>query len=162
MSIIEFKEKCKNCGGTGLYVGAAERDGSAVICRNCNGTGCNKFRYEYEEFKERIDREDIKRVYEVNPGIVIGEGKNLKLEDFGGITFDEWKQGKKFIPGTENRKFTCPAWWYQFADYNKVPKWEECLLAGKFSHCEHFWEKERCWERWDMEFNNQESEGTND
>jgi len=53
---------------------------------------------------------------------------------------------------SENRLFTCPAWWYQSADYEKKPRWKECLVCGSFSSCNSFVEKEKCWKRWDVEF----------
>jgi hypothetical protein len=151
MPIIEFDEECKSCAGTGLYIGIAERDGSAVVCHNCKGTGCHHYKYEYAEFRGRKVAGRVKRVYEVNPGICIGTGNGLKHEDFGGIPFGEWQAGGKFGPGTENRRFTCPAWWYQLADYSKKPGWHECLCCGSFDRCEHFPTKDACWERWDKE-----------
>jgi len=154
MPTIKIKEKCKACGGTGLYIGMAERDGAAIVCQKCKGTGCYEFIHQYEEFEKRIDRNDVKRVYEVNPGIVIGNGPNCKLEDFGGMPFKDWNQGKKFIPGMEDRNHTCPAWWYQLSNIAKRPNWKECWsnLGRRFSECSHFNEKEKCWDRWDKEF----------
>ena len=151
MNVIEFDEKCKNCGGTGLYTGMAERDGAAVVCHTCEGTGCHHVKLEYEDFEGRQKHETAKRVYAANPGICIGAGDGHKLEDFGGLTLEEWEAGKSFN-GTEDRKYTCPAWWYQIADYKKKPKWEKCLGCGAFSSCEHFSEKEECWAQFDKEF----------
>ena len=37
--VIEFDCECESCKGTGLYVGMAEREGSAVVCHTCKGTG---------------------------------------------------------------------------------------------------------------------------
>ena len=144
---------CKSCGGTGLYVGMAERDGAAIMCHTCKGTGCHKFRYEYDEFTGRIDRPGVARVYETNPGICIGTGRGHRLEDFGGIPLKEWEAGLPFVSGTENRKFTCPCWWFQNADYKRKPKWPECdsSLGCSFSGCTHFRDKEKCWERFDNE-----------
>jgi len=152
MNVIEFDEKCKSCNGTGLYVGLAERDGAAVICSTCEGTGCHHFKYEYEDFKKRKKIKGITRIYNVNPGICIGIGNGHTLEEFGGIPIDEWENGKPFTPGTENRKFTCPAWWYQSADYSKKPSWKECIGVGSFSSCKFFGCKNKCWERWDKEY----------
>ena len=39
MKTIEFKEVCKECKGTGLYVGTTERCGATVVCQTCKGTG---------------------------------------------------------------------------------------------------------------------------
>lgn len=151
MKVIEFDEKCKSCEGTGLYIGVAERDGSAVVCLTCKGTGCHHYKYEYEDFTGRSGRPNVKRVYEVNPGICIGEGNVHKLTDFGGIPYDAWLRGEKFTKGTENRKFTCPAWWFQSANYKEKPHWDECDIFGLFSRCEHFHSKEKCWKRFDIE-----------
>jgi hypothetical protein len=151
MSKLKLKVKCKKCNGTGLYVGMAERDGAAVVCNNCHGTGC--YEYEYEKFTKRIERAKIKRVYEANPGITIGSENNHRLEDFGGMSYDEWKKGKKFKPGMENRKYTCPAWWYNVVNYIKRPKWKECYNSpgSLFSQCKFFPSKDKCWKRYDAE-----------
>lgn len=153
MNVIEFDEKCKSCKGTGLYMGMAERNGAAVVCHTCKGTGCHHVKFEYEDFVKREPEPKAVRVYNVNPGIMIGTGNGHKLEDFGGMPVTEWEDGKPFTPGTENRKFTCPAWWYQSADYKKKPDWKECwsALGSPFSSCKHFSTKEKCWARWDKE-----------
>lgn len=148
---IEFYESCQSCGGTGLYVGLAERDGSAVVCHHCKGTGKFHFRREYEPFTARKVKADIHRVFEVNPGICIGVGNGHRLEDFGGMPFENWNAGQPFPSQSENRKFTCPAWWYQSADYDKKPRWYECCVCGPFSKCIHFPSKHLCWERFDKE-----------
>jgi len=154
MPVIKVVEKCKDCEGTGLYIGMAEKGGAAVVCHTCKGTGCREFIHEYEKFTGRIDRTDVKRVYLANPGISIGEGNGYVLEDFGGMSYEEWKQGKEFAPGTENRKCTCPAWWYQTVDYDKKPNWKECssTWGTSFSQCKNFSTKEMCWKRWDEEY----------
>ncbi len=153
MKTIEFNEVCKSCNGTGLYVGMGERDGSAVVCYTCKGTGCHHFKYQYEDFEQRKPKAGVKRVYQVNPGITIGVGGQgqYKLEDFGGMPLEDWNNGNIFAPGMENRRFTCPSWWYQSADYKKKPNWDECLCCGSFSSCDHFPQKAKCWERWDKE-----------
>jgi hypothetical protein len=151
MRIIEIDEKCPDCKGTGLYIGLAERDGSAVVCHKCKGTGCFHYVHEYELFTEREERADVKMVVEVNPGICIGAGNDCKLTDFGGMSYSDWTEGKPFPKGSEMRQFTCPAWWYQLANYSKKPDWKECLLCGSFSSCRHFPDKAQCWERWDKE-----------
>jgi hypothetical protein len=51
------------------------------------------------------------------------------------------------------RNYTCPAWWYQSADYTKKPEWEECIACGSFSECKNFSNKEKCWEKFDAENN---------
>ena len=157
--VIEFDQECKSCKGTGLYVGIAERDGAAVVCNVCKGKGCHHVKIEYDDFLERNTHENVEQVYECNPGVVIGKGERgdkFKLSDFGGMPYSNWLSGVSFSPGMENRKFTCPVWWYQNADYSKKPNWIECVGAGStFSKCPHFAEKDKCWERWDKEQNHE-------
>jgi len=143
---IEFDEQCKACNGTGLYKGMGEKDGYAVVCHTCEGTGKHHYVHEYEEFTGKKERNGIKQVVKTNPGIYLGG--NL---DFGGMSYEDWKQGKPFPPKSEMRKHTCPAWWYQSADYDKKPCWKECGF-GSFSACKHFPDKDKCWERWDKEY----------
>jgi len=146
---IEHDEVCPSCKGTGLYVGMGERNGAAVVCHKCNGTGCYRYVHTFEPFEKRRKREKVKRVYETNPGICIGEGRECRLEDFGGMPFEKWLEGKPFPKRSENRKYTCPAWWYQSADYDKKPRWDECIGCGSFSRCGSFSKKEKCWEKFD-------------
>lgn len=154
--IIELDQKCKSCNGTGLYVGMAERDGASVVCHTCKGTGCQHFKHEYEDFDGRADRDDVDHVIQTNVGVVVGKGKGneFKLSDFGGMPYKDWLAGKPFVAGMEMRRFTCPCWWYQSADYKKKPDWKECLdaLGYSFSRCPHYKTKDQCWERWDREF----------
>ena len=151
--VLEIDEKCKACKGTGLYVGLGESDGAAVVCNICKGTGCHYLRIEYEDFTSRVRVKNIERVYQINPGIVIGKGNKFSLSEFGGMKFSDWEKGKPFPVKSENRKYTCPCWWYQNVDYDKKPDWEECFssLGSSFSNCRYFKEKDKCWERWDKE-----------
>ena len=149
---INLKHKCKTCSGTGLYVGFAEHDGTAVVCNICKGTGVQVFEYTYEDFDEKLIKSGVTHVIEVNPGITVGARKGqYKLKDFGGISYQNWLKNDKFPPKSEMRKFTCPAWWYQHADYEKKPDWRECVVFGRFSSCPSFCNKEECWERFDKE-----------
>lgn len=154
MKKIEIEYACQSCKATGLYVGMAERDGAAVVCHTCDGTGKAVHQFEYEDFTGRKQRKGVQQVYQVNPGICIGKGKDKEytLPDFGGMPYGEWVEGKPFADGMENRKFTCPAWWYQSADYDRKPEWKECRIGGCFSDCESFKNKAECWKRWDKEF----------
>jgi len=150
---FKTKEKCKACKGTGVFIGMAEHAGAGIVCYDCKGTGSYDFVHTYDPFKKREVRENVKRVFETNPGISIGENSEIKLEDFGGIPYKDWVDGKPFGKGAENRKFTCPAWWFQSADYEKKPDWRECypMLGGPYLECPHFGAKEKCWERFDNE-----------
>jgi hypothetical protein len=150
--VIEFHEKCKSCNGTGLYVGMAERDGFAVVCSTCEGTGKHFQKIEYDDFEKRASRSNVVHVLEVNPGIGVGTGNGHKLTDFGGMPYKDWLKNGKFPPKSEMRKYVCPAWWYQSANYKLKPDWKECCGCGSFSDCDHFSHKQKCWERFDKEY----------
>ena len=163
--VVEYDAECKSCKGTGLYVGFAEKDGASVVCSSCLGKGWIHITHTYRDFTGLKDREDVRWVYEHNPGICIGEGylqqvlrrsvhagPGFSLGSFGGMSIDSWKRGESFPKGAENRKCVCPAWWYQGANYELKPRWDACIGCGSFSACESFSEKDRCWERWDKEF----------
>jgi len=145
----QIKQQCEICGGTGIYVGFAEKDGFGIVCHKCKGKGF--YMYTYEPFLKRKIRKGIKRVLKTNPGIGLGINDKVKETDFGGITYQEWLENKPFILGTEMRKFVCPLWWYQSANYKLKPKWDECIVCGSFSNCDNFKHKEKCWERFDNE-----------
>jgi len=153
MSEHTFKREveCEACEGTGLYVGMAERDGAAVVCHRCAGHGSRILTVTYRDFEGRRQRNGVRRVYRTNPGICIGEGNGCQLTDFGGVPYQEWLDSERFPEGTEDRAHTCPAWFYQSADYEKKPDWDECMdsLGGTFSTCPHFETKAKCWERFD-------------
>lgn len=141
--------ECFACEGTGLYVGMAERDGAAVVCGKCKGVGEEEITIVGRTFSGRKKRPGIKKVFQSNPGILISD------QLAGGKKYSEWWCGDGFKPGEEMRTHTCPAWWYQSADYSKKPDWEECVntLGSRFSDCAHFQEKKKCWERFDRERN---------
>jgi hypothetical protein len=149
MAKFEAYIECPKCSGTGIYSGMAEGDGAGVVCSHCKGTGCYHYVYEYEPFVERKVRTDIKRVYETNPGIKIGEGGGYRLEDFGGISYEEFLAGKPFPKGSEDRQHTCPAWWRQTLG-KKQPDWCVARAGQMFSQCRCFSEKEKCWKLYDI------------
>jgi len=156
MPKIEYDCECDSCGGTGLYKGFAEGEGSAVVCHDCKGTGKQHIKYEYKNFEGKKDKKGVKRVFLTNCGFGIGEGttregQKLVLEDFGGMPYADWKEGKRFPKKHEMRKFACPAWYYQSADSDKKPDWKECIVCGSFSSCKMFTEKDKCWDKWDKE-----------
>lgn len=147
----EHEAACDACKATGLYVGLAEKNGSAVVCHTCRGTGRVIKIIEWDDFQGRRPRPGVVHVVQVNPGIGIGCGGGYTFRDFGGMSYEDWRDGRPFPPKSEMRKFTCPAWWWQSADYSKKPNWEECIIAGSFSSCEHFKDKAGCWARFDRE-----------
>lgn len=141
------KAECESCNGTGVYTGFGEGKGCGVVCSSCEGSGA--YPMQYREFVRRKKKSGVKWIYETNPGIGVG---GPHPEQFGGMSFDDWLAGKKFVEGMENRKCTCPAWWYQSADYKRKPEWDECSGMGSFSACSSFPKKDKCWARWDKEF----------
>ena len=153
METFKVKEVCKSCKGTGIYSGMGERDGFGVVCHTCKGTGCHEFTHVYEEFVVKMARSDVQQVLQVNPGIGVGTSskQNLTLQSFGGIPYTDWLANKPFPKGSEMRAYTCPAWWYQSADYSKKPDWDSCIGCGSFSGCSSFPDKHQCWERFDKE-----------
>lgn len=155
---LEFVRQCPSCGGTGLYVGLAERDGFGVVCHTCHGTGKEIVSIEYIEFTGRKERQ-VHTVLEINPGICAALGNGHAKRDFGGMPYRDWLAGKPFPPKSEMRQFTCPAWWYQSANDAMKPQWDECMdcLGSRFASCTHFADKQACWERWDREFGAKEA-----
>ena len=148
---FEVKEECQSCKGTGIYKGLAERDDFGVVCHTCNGTGCHVFKHTYTDFTKRKTTRGVRHVIQVNPGIIVGVGVDNKFTDFGGMGYKEWSNGKEFPHGSEMRRFTCPAWWYQCANYKLKPNWDTCIRYGAFSDCKHFTDKDKCWDRFDAE-----------
>ena len=133
-------------------MGFAEKGGAAVVCNRCGGTGKTQIKIEWEDFTGREGRDDVKWVYKVNPGIGVGDGGGYKFSDFGGVSYEDWLSSDVFPEKTENRLSTCPAWWYQAADYERKPDWNECVACGTFSQCDKFNDKRKCWEKWDKEY----------
>jgi hypothetical protein len=151
---FEQDVECCSCNGTGLYVGMAERDGSAIVCHTCSGTGKEHIVLQYRPFTGRQKAVGIERVLQHNPGIIVGKGNGkFSLDCFGGMTYSDWLKNKKFPKYSEMRNYSCPAWWYQGADYKKKPDWKECteILGSSFSQCSMFGCKEKCWEKFDKE-----------
>lgn len=155
---FERDVECRSCHGTGLYSGMAERDGAAVVCHKCHGTGCERITLTYTEFTQRRPAPlETRRVFRTNPGIVIGEGDGYRLEDFGGVPLGEWQQDPTLLTarGTEDRLHTCPAWFYQNADYKLKPDFNDaerkCSLGGAFWRCQFFEQKAGCWAKFDRE-----------
>jgi len=151
--IIELDCICTDCNGTGLYRGFAEGKEFGVVCYECKGTGKAHIKFEYDDFKGKVKRTEVKQVIAVNPGIGVAVSNGYTLDSFGGMRYEDWFKGKPFPPKSEMRQFVCPAWWYQAADYDLKPGWcrEYGFSLGSFSSCPRFPKKELCWERFDSE-----------
>lgn len=147
---MKIKHECWSCKGTGVYSGMGESEEAAIVCHTCKGTGCVET--EYTPFSQRKTNPKIKRVYQANPGIKIGSSPGVcELSDFGGMVVGDWYAGKPFPLKSENRKYTCPAWWYQSADSTKKPHCDEMCAGGSFSSCKMFEYKNECWKKWDAQ-----------
>lgn len=145
--MASVKAECDDCSGTGIYSGFAEGKGFAVVCNRCRGTGCRTILY--KDFTKRKMKNNIHTVVRSGMGIMVAGN-----HDFGGLPYTNWLQLKdpvKFPKGTEMRNYTCPAWFFQEADYKKKPNWKECIDWGNFRDCQYFKKKEDCWKKWDTE-----------
>ena len=145
---ISWTQQCADCKGIGLYQGMGEREGASVVCKSCRGTGEQHFTKEYEPFAGRRKPVGITQVYQTNPGIMLANDIVP-----GGVSIEQWLEepDSPQQAGAEMREHTCPAWWYQGANFSLQPQWSECRKSMKFSDCPSFAKKEKCWERWDRE-----------
>lgn len=149
--------ECKHCGGTGLYIGFAERDGAAVICFHCDGTG--KTQYTYKKFSGRKNRDDVDRVFKKSQGYMLkGSGEitydnGLHVEfDKVGVSYEEWQDGKepKLLRG-----LGCPCSSDQYACHSIKGFTDRCeeLNGGyisKFSECRLYNNCDSCWDRFEV------------
>lgn len=142
--------ECKSCDGTGLYVGMAEQDGSAVVCSSCKGTGRYKHMFTYTEFTQRKTRDDVKRVYATSAGychtpedITTEEGKLIEFSK-GGASYSDWLKGAELKP-IKNLycplQFTGQAWKAQYCKDN----W-----FGSIMSCPNRHNMEKCWKEWEL------------
>ena len=143
---MKIKTVCKSCKGTGVYKGMAEIKNVGVVCSRCKGTGCDEI--EYEPFTKKERKAGIKKIFEYNPGIGIDDTVR------GGMSYNDWFDGKPFPPKSEIREFTCPAWWYH--NIKLCPVTNQILPGTCFSDCPYFKNKEMCWEHHDKsQFSNE-------
>lgn len=133
MKIIEIK--CNQCKGTGLYRGMCELKGCAVICSDCKGTG--KTTFKYEEFKRRVKRDDVVRVFESAFGFIHG------ADSKGGCSYSEWLKGAKLKPV---KAYYCP---YIFDRSKRHFEGCELIMPGdRIDTCQCYKEKNKCWEKY--------------
>ena len=147
--MITIKIECPSCKGTGLYKGAAEKGGAAVVCRTCGGTG--ETTYSYNEFTGRRMRQDVTRVYQSVSNYIITDknvfridGKEIRFSKYG-CTYEEWLQG---VVPEHIKDLYCPCMAYR----------EKCNLDrcrdkhewGDFiPDCRLYEDKLTCWELFD-------------
>lgn len=155
MKEIKLNIVCGDCGGTGLYVGFAEKDGAAVICSTCEGTGCEKYEFRCELFKKRKLRKDTKRVFKRSCGymhcpqdVTTEEGKLIEFSK-AGCSYEEWLKGDEPKPVKE---LYCPYLWTQqrLQSKDKNNLYESRCKNGTglellISKCKYYEEKEKCW-----------------
>ena len=159
--IIDMDIRCPECGGSGVYIGMAERDGAAVVCWKCDGSGKFNYRYQYKEFNGKVKRNDVKRVY-LKTGYCVAP-KKISFDEIGeidlskeGVSYEEFQQGK--LP-TPIERLQCPMCQDQGACHAIKGFTDRCNeLNGEYlcilSSCNYRNNKAECWERF--------KEGTND
>lgn len=160
MKKIEMEIQCKSCGGTGVYVGIAEREGAAVVCRSCNGTGKYQYKFEYEEFTGRKEKEGVTRVYKSNFGYMIAP-KKINFHPLGeidlsreGVGYDAFLAGE--MPG-HIKSLVCPMLADQGTCHSIRGFVDECdkldgqgtLIGRPLSSCANQGNKATCWERFE-------------
>jgi len=126
---------CNSCNGTGIYVGACERDGAGVICRDCNGTGNRMF--EFTPFIVRARRSDVKRVYESSQGFVI----SAEMHSEFGCTYEEWLNGQK----PKMLELSCPflATYQEYKCETIKHEW-----VGYIPKCKNWENRAKCWKEY--------------
>jgi len=157
MKTIEMTIECPSCEGTGIYSGMGESKDVAVVCYKCEGTGAYKYKYNYNEFNGRKDKENIRRVYLSGYGYKIGLGKIL-FDGIGEIDMD--KEGvsyQEFLDGKSPehiKTLACPMVADQGACHKIKGFTEKCneLNGGWLNYiprCRNQDRKNECWERFD-------------
>lgn len=142
---IDLAIVCQSCDGTGLYVGVAERDGSAVVCYRCTGSGNYAYHFEYEPFVERRPApEGVTRVH-VGRGYVLSP----KHPQCTGIPVSEYEPGMS-VPADE--QLYCPYLYTHQGWCAKPEKWHPDYepaapveLGAYISDCKHWDDKADCW-----------------
>ena len=153
MKNIELDIKCQSCKGTGVYIGMAERDGAGVVCYTCKGTGCQKYKFQYEDFNGIVRRDDVKRVYKKSYGYVLAP-KEIDFEKVGkidlsvkGVSYQEFLTGK--MP-EHIREFGCPMWIDQGSCHDLKGFTDRCKCFGRIiNHCDDYDKRVECWKDFD-------------
>lgn len=154
MPIIELDVECPACGGTGLYVGMAERNGAAVVCSECRGIGCFHYKYEYKSFKKRKARGGVKRVF-LRAGGYVHSAEDVTTEEgaliefsAAGVSYEDWLAGEHPKPVKE---LYCPLLWT-----GQRAKLAHCdnMVGCYIPKCQMYEKKAECWEAFEREFPN--------
>lgn len=146
METFRCKIECPDCGGTGLYVGLAERDGSAVICHTCKGTGCYEKTFNYSLFTKKKVRKDVKRVYKSSFGY-IHTVEDIKVEgelqEFSkaGVDYESWLTGAAPRP---LKTLYCPLLWTH-QEWHSPIHCKDGSAGMYIPNCPHKFEMEKCW-----------------
>jgi len=144
--------ECQSCGGTGLYIGRAEKGKCAVVCYVCKGTG--KVEFYYKKFTGRKKRDDVERVFKSSYGyvhthknITDSSGKLIRFEE-GGCTYDEWLNGAEPKPVKD---LYCPYQWDNRGMGNEpCSRCKEGVPPfGWLAKCKFHNDKDRCWEEYE-------------
>lgn len=144
----EIQIECPECKGTGLYVGACEQDGCAVVCIKCGGKGYTTF--QYNDFRGKKVKEGVKRVFGKTCGIVHGpedykckDGTILHFSQYG-CSYEEWLNGKEPRPMEE---LMCPYMYYNRGIGNEpLDKCKENSEFGKrINQFKCYKDKDECW-----------------
>ena len=94
--------ECSSCGGTGLYVGMAERGGAAVVCMECVGKGCVEYKQKFNKFTGRKKRKNVIRVYKSSSHGYCVAPKDLILDNGTYVRFSKWGCGyEEWLNGQE-------------------------------------------------------------
>lgn len=153
----KVKIQCDDCGGTGLYIGLAERDGNAVVCNNCRGRGY--IMSSAIPFTSKKHRHDVKRVF-LPLDICVDRSSR------GGVDYADWLKSESAVlsKGTEMRSYTCPMEYkhlsmsrnfHTLVDF-PVKLREKCNRCVDFDcgnseyvnfedKCVHYQTKHKCW-----------------
>jgi hypothetical protein len=146
---ISLDVVCKSCGGTGLYVGLAERDGAAVVCTTCTGSG--KAVYQYQPFQGRMAAPSSVTSVHVGRGYVLGADPRCD----GGVPIGDYEPGM-VVPADEQLYcpylYTSQAWCARpEVLYPGSAPSAPLMLGSRISECKHWDDKAECWRRFHAE-----------
>jgi hypothetical protein len=135
--------ECKACNATGLYVGMAERNGSAVVCTRCKGTG--KDTIEFVPFVGRKPNPKVTRVH-VTRGYVLSP----LIPGIGGLPIEEWQPGA-IIPADET--LYCP---FLYTNQKYCARRDDkgntpVGFGSNISSCRYWDHKATCWAKFHEE-----------